>query len=278
MKEARCLSLRDPSGRLFELDGRLIRLVLRNTAPEVQAVLAWLHTIQPFVHGRVVGTQTIGEDAFRALLETAPDQLEGLIDEQDPFVLEHEKIQPRSYPFEWPAEMLHHAAELTLDLAEQALAAGLGLKDATPYNIIFDSTEPVFVDLLSFERRVPNDPTWLPYSQFVRSFVLPLLLNKHLNFPLSQSILTNRDGPLPEDAYRWCVSLRMRMKPGLLTSVTIPTWLGRTLGSDPKWLYAKHLTKNSTQASYILKSLFRRLRRVVRQATPVEAKMSLFFY
>jgi hypothetical protein len=53
------------------------------------------------------------------------------------------------------------------------------LKDATPYNMPFRGPRPVFVDWLSFERRDRRDPTWPPYAQFVRTFVLPLLINKH---------------------------------------------------------------------------------------------------
>ena len=43
----------------------------------------------------------------------------------------------------------------------------------TPYNVLFRGPEPVFVDVLSFECREGGDPTWLPYAQFVRTFLLP---------------------------------------------------------------------------------------------------------
>ena len=50
---------------------------------------------------------------------------------------EHERVPFPSYPYEWPAEMLHAAGLLTLDLALKALDEGYGLKDATPYNVLF---------------------------------------------------------------------------------------------------------------------------------------------
>lgn len=73
--------------------------------------------------------------------------------------------------------MLEVAGHLTLDLAESLLDDGLGIKDATPYNILFRGAEPLFIDVLSIERRDPQDPLWLPYAQFVRTFLLPLVLH-----------------------------------------------------------------------------------------------------
>ena len=76
---------------------------------------------------------------------------------------------------------------------------GIGLKDATPYNILFRGPDPVFIDVLSFERRNPGDPTWLPYAQFVRTFLLPLLANKYFGLGLDQILTTRRDGLEPEE-------------------------------------------------------------------------------
>src|SRR5205085_7617271 len=123
-------------------------------------------------------------------------------------VLEHERIEFASYPYEWTAEMLHAAAALTLELAQALMDDGLGLKDATPYNILFRGPEPVFIDVLSFERREEGDATWLPYAQFVRTFVLPLLANRKLGLGLDQILTTRRDGLEPEEVYRWAGPLQ----------------------------------------------------------------------
>ena len=74
--------------------------------------------------------------------------------------------------------MLHAAGRLTLDLAQNCLKEGYSLKDASPYNVLFRSGMPVFLDLLSFELRNPCDPIWNPYAQFCRNFLLPLLAHK----------------------------------------------------------------------------------------------------
>ena len=43
---------------------------------------------------------------------------------------------------------------------------------------------------------------WLPYAQFVRTFLLPLLANKHYGIQLSEIFTTRRDGLEHEDVYR----------------------------------------------------------------------------
>ena len=48
--------------------------------------------------------------------------------------------------------MLKDAALLQLGLTKQSLAESLMLKDATPYNVQWRGSQPVFVDIGSFER------------------------------------------------------------------------------------------------------------------------------
>jgi len=75
-------------------------------------------------------------------------------------VLEHQRADFPSFPYEWPAEMLHAAGTLTVELARAYLDEGIGLKDATPYNVLFDGPCPLVVDVLSFEERDPLELTW----------------------------------------------------------------------------------------------------------------------
>jgi len=139
------------------------------------------------------------------------------------------------------------------------------LKDATPYNILFRSAKPVFVDLLSFEKRAPNDPVWLPYAQFVRTFILPLLAHQHLGLGLDQIFLTRRDGLEPEEVYRLC-GLAKRLRPPFLTLATIPTWLAPTSNSKAGSVYKSRRLANAEQATFVLQRLFRSLRRKLEKA------------
>jgi len=177
---------------------------------------------------------------------------------RDDFILEHERIPFPSFPYEWPPEMLEAAGRLTLDLAENLLDDGLGFKDATPYNVLFRGAEPVFIDVLSIERRDPHDPLWLPYAQFVRTFLLPLVLYQRFGIPLASLLLTRRDGIEPEEAYRICGPLA-KLRPPILTLATLPTWLG-SRRADAQ-IYRKRQVRSAEQAGFILRGILGGLRR-----------------
>ncbi len=135
--------------------------------------------------------------------------------------LEHPRIDPISYPWEWTTGQWRAAAELTLRLASRAIRAGWTLKDATPLNVLFSGALPVWVDVLSFERRDPQSTVWLAYGQFVRTFLLPLAAAKHLSWPLEATLLV-RDGYEPAQIYE-ALGFWRRLDPDLLDVVTLAT-------------------------------------------------------
>ena len=100
-------------------------------------------------------------------------------EKNQPLLLEHPRVFFPSYPWEWTPGQWVAAGELTLELCGQLLHQGWTLKDATPLNILFDGARPVFVDVLSIERRDPGSPLWLAYGQFARTFLLPLAAYKY---------------------------------------------------------------------------------------------------
>ena len=121
--------------------------------------------------GHVVATEPAGVDA-------APQLLAG----ETAGVLRHERVPFISYAYEWPFSMLQDAALLQLELNQRALKAGLALKDATPYNIQFRGTRPVFIDVGSFEKLRPGEP-WIGYRQFCMQFLYPLMFQAYKDLP-----------------------------------------------------------------------------------------------
>jgi 2-polyprenyl-3-methyl-5-hydroxy-6-metoxy-1,4-benzoquinol methylase len=222
--------------------------------------------------GQLVRTEALNcEDALN-IVRNGRDSLT-LAQSDVALFVEHEKIAFPSYPHEWSPRMLFQAGCLTLDLAEEILPEGFGLKDATPYNILFRGPEPVFIDLLSFERRDLGDPTWLPYGQFVRTFLLPLLLNKHFRVPLDQIFLSRRDGIEPEEVYRYCGVLQS-LRPPFLTLAAIPTWLAAKNNQTISKIYQKRSLANNEKAQFILRSVLRHLRRTLRRLEPTGGRKS----
>lgn len=229
--------------------------------------------------GRVVDTKFVDAAALGELAENR--ELKKEIDEsgESGLVVEHERVAFASFPYEWPPEMLRAAGRLTLDLAEGLLDEGLGLKDATPYNVLFRATRPVFVDLSSFERRDASDPVWLPYAQFVRTFLLPLLVNRRFGLRLDELLLANRDGLEPAAVSAMCGPVE-KFLPPFLTLATLPTRLAskRTTRrgverDDEKHsaLYRKRDAGNVEKARFILAQQLKSLRRTLDRITPAHA-------
>jgi SAM-dependent methyltransferase len=250
-------SFRDPAGRLVVAEGRILRWISHGHRSEFEAFLASSVAQECAKASQIISYRILEPSEARELTERYDLTESGAL-AQDDLVLEHERVPFPSFPYEWPPEMLEAAGRLTLDLAENLLNDGLGFKDATPYNVLFRGTEPVFIDVLSIERRDARDPLWLPYAQFVRTFLLPLVLNQRFGIPLESLLLGRRDGIEPEEAYQICGPLA-KLRPPILTLATIPTWLG-SRQADAKF-YRTRRVRKTEQARFILKGILGGLRR-----------------
>jgi SAM-dependent methyltransferase len=264
--EARVVSFRDPAGRLLSLDDRILRLVSDEGVTSLREFLN-SNTAREFLErGLLVSTRFIDIDsASRLVAQIGLPQDDSFL--RAATLVEHERIPFQNFPYEWPPEMLYRAATLTLDLAESLMAEGLGLKDATPYNILFRGTRPVFVDVLSFEKRYSADPVWLALAQFERTFLLPLLVNKYFGISLEQLLTTRHDGLWPAEVYEVCGFFH-RLRPLILRRVSIPTWLKRRWNQDDFALYEKKALDNPQKAQFIVSCQLARLRKSLTKLKP----------
>lgn len=117
-----------------------------------------------------------------------------------PLRIESPRMPFVSQPLEWCDAQLFDASRLTLELQREAVAAGYDSKDASAWNVIFDGCHPVFCDLLSFhplERRA-----WWAMGQYVRHFLMPLLVSKRRGLRARDFFAISRDGLAPELASR----------------------------------------------------------------------------
>ena len=154
-------SFRDPTGFVYQRDERLFRQVHESHAEE------WGHFRSSGLYGRLVERGWLVEHD-EAALELAHD-------ERAWRVLEMRRVDFVSYPYEWTFGQLKDAALLTLDVQRAAIEAGMTLKDASAYNVLFDGGRPILIDGLSFERREEDEP-WVAYRQFCQHFLAPLAL------------------------------------------------------------------------------------------------------
>lgn len=180
-------------------------------------------------------------------------------------VLRHPRIAFQSYPWEWPPAMWLQAAELTIHLCIGLLKDGWLIKDATPLNVLFQGTDPIFVDLLSIERADPRQSIWLPYGQFVRTFLLPMLAHSRLGWPL-QTALTCRDGYEPEEIYS-ALSWPARLKGPAFSAVTLPSLLAGSKKISSSNLASRSI-KDPEIARHILLKTLKGLLAQMRRVTP----------
>ena len=193
-------SYRDPAGFVFTRDGVLYRQINPGAREDFTRLIdsGLYHALA----GR--GDLVAHEEADPAL---SPDGAAFL-------VIRPERIPFISYPYEWCFGQLRDAALLTLRLQKTAMAHGMSLKDATPFNVAFDRGRPVLIDTLSFERLEPGAP-WVAYRQFCETFLAPLALMSAVDVRLNQLLRPWLDG-VPLDLAGALLPWRARMRPGLL--------------------------------------------------------------
>jgi hypothetical protein len=187
-------SFRDPEARVvYSSDGEVLR-ELSSRAREDWEVLERARFFRRALdEGRIVATEEI-----------------------EPGVLRHERLPFVSYPYEWPFEMLRAAALLELELLDEALSEGFVLKDGSPFNIQWRGTEPVFVDVGSFERLREGEP-WAGYRQFCTLFLYPLMLQAYRGVAPQPWLRGSLEGIEPREAR----ALLPRFRRGVFTHVVL---------------------------------------------------------
>ena len=241
----------------------MLRLIVPQAAPKLREVLEAASVRRLVAQGAFIESRLLEGPAAEAAIgslglgEATPSA--GL-------VLEHPHVAFPSFAHEWCPEMLYAAGKLTIEIATALHEDGLGLKDATPHNILFRGSEPVLIDAASAEKRVAGDPTWLAHAQFTRTFLLPLLVNKHCGLTLNQVFMAHRDGLQPEAVYELLGPGR-RVLPSFLFAVTLPTLLTRRANARPAAIYTRRL-EAPDKASFIYKSTLNHLRRQLDSSAP----------
>lgn len=74
------------------------------------------------------------------------------------------------------------------------------LKDATPWNILYRNTSPIWVDFTSIMPQ-EKDLLWVAYDQFCRTFLFPLLMGFFYSGRVARSLLLeSQNGISPQEA------------------------------------------------------------------------------
>lgn len=204
-------SLHDPASRVYRRGDQIVRGVNGTAVGDVTALLdapfhrRWV-TERRSVSSQMVDPASVGLDGWEAALV-------------------HERLGLITFPYEWTFSMLKDAALLHLDLELEALSDGFTTKDATPFNVQFDGSQPMFIDIGSFERAVDGQP-WIGYGQFCEMFLNPLLVQAYTGIEARHTLRGSTRGLTPRITAK-ALPRRARMRPSVFSHVVLHAWAQR---------------------------------------------------
>lgn len=149
----------DPVGKVFLYKGRIFRGIYSESE----------EIIKTFFESGLI-TELVESNLFP---ETTITNFES---DEFALIVEHKKIHPITYPFEWSFSMLKDAALAIVKTNKIARKYGYQLKDCHGYNILFDNLNPNFIDLGSFIPCNKEFEDWIAYEEFIKYYLLPLKL------------------------------------------------------------------------------------------------------
>lgn len=177
------LSFIDAVGRLFYWNGRIFRGIYPAGEKKIRAL---------FESG------CLEELTKRGLFPrtTITDYtLEGYA-----LVVEHDAVPFVIYPHEWSFDMFRDSALAILEVIEVTGRFGWGMMDFNPFNVLFHSCRPVYVDLGSLFplKKEEVDEQGADYHKFLKTFWRPLSIWSSGDSFLAQRIISCPSSFMPD--------------------------------------------------------------------------------
>jgi len=249
-------SYKDPSGYIFYLRNEVYRYISPSEVPLYQKLLRSDLFAGLINNRKIVGTR---------LVQVSEDEhLARNFDVITETVLRHEKIDFITYPYEWSISMCGDAALLTLDIQEALLLGGYSLKDATPYNVQFIASNPIFVDFTSIEE-CSKTGIWMAYNQFCELWLFPMLLYQY-GLPDLRSIYLDYIDGIKVDETMMVAGFRPFWRFGLVIDYLLP---GVITKSDRIMAKVNHglKLKERKNSNEIQLGTVKRLKKVIKKLT-----------
>jgi len=215
MKIINSASFRDPSGFVFEQDGKIFRQINQIYKLDYELLM-----------NSGLYDQLIKE---KLLIPHCEVNIKAK-DDNAYKIIEPKYLNFISYPYEWCFSQLKDVALLTLMIQKIALKYGMSLKDASAYNVQFDEGKPVFIDTLSFEKYEEGKP-WVAYKQFCQFFVAPLALMSYKNIELGKLLINYIDG-IPLDLANDLLPLKSKLNFSIFSHIYLHSKAQKTHARD----------------------------------------------
>lgn len=217
-------SFRDRNGRVFYINDKIYRCLLNDKAcSDWKALSSTTFFSRSVADGKLVHTEQSDIDVR---------QVDSLCSQNCELILEHQMIPFISYPYEWSFSMLRDAALLQLELLLAALQEDMVIKDSSAFNVQWIGSNPVFIDVLSFEALKTGEP-WVGYRQFCQLFLYPLFLQAYKNIPFQPWLRGSIDGLEPKQVNN-LMSLRDMIRPGVFTNVYLQSKMEHLYGGTKR--------------------------------------------
>ena len=214
-------SFRDPGGRMFRHEGRLLRAIFSPAINDF-AYLESCGLLEKLVTNGALVEHTDVDIASLQLTDWPLKPERVIAPTELPWI---------SYSHEWTHGQLHAAALHTLDVMVTAIDHGMWLQDAASSNIQFVGSQPLLIDTLSLVRYTEG-ALWAGYGQFCRHFLAPLLLMHAFDSRIAGMLLQFPDG-IPLDMASAMLPKTSWLNPGIVAHIHMHAKATRAAGSNP---------------------------------------------
>jgi SAM-dependent methyltransferase len=219
----------DPNGRVFEWRGEIYRML------EPAYAARWKELTDQGVIAALIRDGLLVES-----------ELTNLTTEFGKMVLRHRRVPVISYCHEWVPGMLKDAALITLELCIRLAEKGLTLQDGHPWNILFDSTKPVYIDAGSIVP-IRDDILWAPYQQFCNFFLFPLYLYAADRDRVARWLLRDYLSGVTDEDLMAVLPLSFKLRhPRRTLGVAVPKWAGKLFELLPDDLQQRFFSISKT--------------------------------
>ena len=158
-------------------------------------------------------------------------------------LLEAEKIDTITYPYEWSFSQFKDAALLTLKIQKIAVKHGMKLKDATPFNVQFHNNKPIFIDTLSFEKIENENFSWNAYRQFCEMFFGPICLMKFIDPRINKNLISFING-IPLDLLCKQLTFFQKLNPSIFIHLVLHSWISNRKNQNKEGAKEKIISKS----------------------------------
>ncbi len=178
-------SFRDPAGKIFYHKNKVLRKLSASGKERFDFLIKEKILNKSIEKNFLINTKVFAGDSE-------------LKNDKNNLILEHENVPYISYPYEWSFNQLKDAALFHLDFNLFLLNLGATLIDSSAYNIQFQGSKPIFIDVLSIEKYKEGEP-WVGHKQFCENFLNPLILKSKKGIKFNNWFKGNLEGIETDD-------------------------------------------------------------------------------